>query len=409
MDGPRSPTSLVTAQLKSRRWKIVSFCSCADIQQRSNERMVVLLETRSTALHGFEKLFFLDGMKPFKNSRIYGSAVFPQTRPSFFHGVEKWFRLIVSQPCRNIQVCGWATLPNIPCHRPAFFAALKTDFVLMWCRLSTLFKWTDGRAPPNTAQLISRCWRLFLSGRYESFQKHSNLWLGCAPPNTAQFLSQCWRTIWSRCKTFKLMAGPRSQTSPVTAQLISRRWKIVSFWRCADFQQRSNELMVMLPLTRSRAFHGVENFPHQDGTKRFKNIWTYGWAVLPQTPPSFVHGVEKFFRVDVTQPFKHIQVDGWAALFNVPCHGPAEFPALKNRFVLMLCRPSTTFKWTDVCARAFPQTRSRAFPGVEKLFRLDSMKLLKNIRTYGWAVLPQTRPSSVHGVEVFICMDVLQP
>ena len=29
--------------------------------------------------------------------------------------------------------------------------------------------------------------------------------------------------VMQACKTFKLMAGPRSPTSPVTAQLISRR------------------------------------------------------------------------------------------------------------------------------------------------------------------------------------------
>ena len=161
--------------------------------------MVVLPQTRSNAFHRFKEPFLLVGIKFFKDIQTCGWAVFPQTRPSSFHGVEERFRLDVMQPCKNIQVHGWAVLPNIPCHGPAHFAALKNRFVLMLCKLSTTFKWTAGRAPPNTIQLISRCWRLFLSGWYEAFQKQSNWWLGCAPPNTAQFVSRCWRTISSGC------------------------------------------------------------------------------------------------------------------------------------------------------------------------------------------------------------------
>ena len=148
------------------------------------------------------------------------------------------------QPGKNIQVYGWAALPNIPCHCLAYFAALKKRIVLMLCRLSTTFKWTDVRAPQ----------------------------------------------------------------------------------------------------TQSRSFHGVEEPFRLDGKKFFKNIRTYGWAVLPRTRPSSFHEVESFFRLAVLQPCKTIQVDGWAALLNIPCHGPAQFAALKNHFVLMLWRLSTTFK-----------------------------------------------------------------
>ena len=90
--------------------------------------------------------------------------------------------------------------------------------------------------------------------------------------------------VWMWCshvKTFKFMAGPHFPTSSVTAQLILRRWKIVSLWCCADIQQRSNERLLLLPQTRFSSFHGVENFSHLDGTKLFKNTRTYGWAVLP--------------------------------------------------------------------------------------------------------------------------------
>ena len=159
------------------------------------------------------------------------------------------------QPFKNIQVDGWAALPNIPCHGPAHFTAVNIGMVLMLCRLSTTFKWTAGRAPPNTVQLNSRCWVNFLSGWLEAFQKHSKSRLGRAPPNTAQFLSRC-------CKTF--------------------------------------------------------------------------------------------FVSMLCSHFKNIQVDGWAALSNIPCHGPAHFTAVNMGIVLMLCRLSTTFKWT--AGRAPPNT-----------------------------------------------------
>ena len=215
--------------------------------------------------------------------------------------------------------------------------------------------------------------------------------------------------VWmfcSRLNTFKFMAGPRSQTSHVTAQLRSRRWRIVSFWFYGDIQQRSNERMFVLPQTRSRAFHGVEELFRLDGMKLFKNSRIYGWAVFPQTRPSSFHGVEEFILMDVMQPCKNIQVDGWAALPNILCPGPAHFAALKNHFVLMLCRHSTTFKWTD--GRALPNT-AQPISRCWKPSHLDGMKRFKIIRTYGWVVLPQTRFNSFHGVEESICMDVLQP
>ena len=150
--------------------------------------------------------------------------------------------------------------------------------------------------------------------------------------------------LHSHVKTFKLMAGPRSQTSFVTAQLILRRWRIVSFWCCADLQQRSNERMVVFPQTRSSFFHGVKDFFLLDGMKLFKNTRTYGWTVFLQTRPSSFDGVEELFRLDVMKPCKNIQIHGWAAPSNIPCHGPAYFAALRNRFGLMLSKLSTTFK-----------------------------------------------------------------
>ena len=183
--------------------------------------------------------------------------------------------------------------------------------------------------------------------------------MGPAPPNTAQFFSQCWRTFFvqvlcSHSKTFKFMAGSRSPTSLVTAQLISRRWRMFSSWCCADCQKRLIQRLVVLPLTRFSSFHGIKAFSCLDGMKLFRNNQIYGWAVLPQTRPSSFHGVEELFCLDILQPLKTIQAYGWAALPNIPCHGSARFAALKNPFVKMLCRLSTTFKST--AGRAPPNT-----------------------------------------------------
>ena len=160
----RSPTSPVTAQFISRRRIFFSFWCDADFQQRSNKRLVVLPKTRFSSIHGVESTFRPDGVKLFKNIRILGWVVLPQTRSKSVHSVEKLFRLSVMQPIKNIQVGGWAALPNIPCHGPAHFTALNKVFFLMLCRLSTAFKWTAGRAPPNTVQLKSRFWVNFSSG-----------------------------------------------------------------------------------------------------------------------------------------------------------------------------------------------------------------------------------------------------
>ena len=149
-------------------------------------------QTRSSSFYGVETIFRLDGMKFFKNIQSSGWAVLPQTRPSFCSRCWKFFfRSDVMQPLQKIQVYGWATLPNIPCHGPAHFAALKILFVVTLWTLTTTFKWTAGRAPPNRIQLISLCSTNFSSRWYGAFHKQSSLWLGRAPPNTTQFLSPC--------------------------------------------------------------------------------------------------------------------------------------------------------------------------------------------------------------------------
>ena len=453
MAGPLSPTSLVTAQLISRRWRVFSFWRYADCQQRSIHWLVVLPQTRSSSFHGVQAFFRLEGGNFFKNTRNYGLVVLPQTRPSSFHGVEKPFRLDVMQPLKINQVYGWVALPNIPCHGPAYFAALKSFFVVMSCRLLTTFKkWfivfpqtrsssfqgvkafscLDGMKLYKNIQIYG--WVVLPQTRPSSFhgiernfcldvmqphKNHSSLWLGRSPqhllsqpssfrgvegffrrdvlhifnnvqingwscypkhgPTHFTVLSQffVWM-IWSFSKTFKNLVGPcspkhgpvpftvlknffpwmwcsqinnfiisfglRSPTSPVTAELISRRWKVFSSWCYEKRQQCSVERLVVLPQTRSSPFHGVKQTFCLDSIKLSKNIQSHGWAVLFQARPRNFYGVEKLFSLNVMQPDKNYQVYGWAALPNIFCHGPAHFAALKNHFVLTLCRLSNTFK-----------------------------------------------------------------
>ena len=176
----------------------------------------------------------------------------------------------------------------------------------------------------------------------------------------------------------------RSPSSLVTAQLISRSWRVFLFECYADYQQRLNERLVVLPQTRSSSNHVVESTFCPDGVKLFKNIRNSAWVVFPQTRSNSIHGVEKPIRLSVMQPFKIIQVDGWAALPNIPCHGPVHFTALNNVFFLMLCRLSTTFKWT--VGRASLK-RSSSIHAVKSTFHPDGVKLFKNIQILGWALL----------------------
>ena len=292
MVGLRSPTFHVTAHFISRQWKVFSWWCYADFQQRSNQRLVVLLQTPSSSFHGVKTFSRPDTMKFFKKNHSFDWAVLTQTRTNSFHGVQELFCVDHLQPFKTIQVCGWAALPNIPCHAPAHFAALKNHFVLIMCIFSTTFNWTASRAPANTIQPISRCWNIFSFEWLEAFKLPTNLCLSCALPNTAQFLSRCWTTffVWMLCshlKPFKFMAGPRSPTSPVTAQLILRRWRVISFWCYADCQQRSKERLVVLPQTRSSSFHGGKQISSLDGMKLFKNIRVLWLGRVPPNTAQF--------------------------------------------------------------------------------------------------------------------------
>ena len=167
----------------------------------------------------------------------------------------------------------WSCFPK---HGPVFFTVLKHFLVWMVWSFS------------KTIRLMPGDW---------SF-KHG--------PVSFTLLKNFFRLdVMQPFKPFKFMAGPRSPTSPVTAQLILQGSGVISFWCHADCQQRSNQRLVVLPQTRSSSFHGVKHLSRLGGMRLFKNIRFYGWAVLPQTRPSSFHGVDKPFRLDVMQPFKN--------------------------------------------------------------------------------------------------------
>ena len=378
MAGPRSPTSSVTAQLNSRRWRIVSFWCCADIQHCSNERMVVLLQTRSRSIHGVDDYFYRVGMKLVKNIRTYGLVVLPQTRPSSFHGVQKPFRLNIK---RSSLWLGRA--PQQPLSRPSSFRGVEESFRFDVMQTFNNVQMNGCLCSPKHGPMHFTVLKNLFVWMVWNFSKTFELMARLCSPKHGPVLFTVFKTlfVWMLCshvKTFKFMAGPRSRTSSVTAQLISRRWKIVSFWCYADIQQRSKERLFVLPETRSKAFHGVEEPFLLDGMKLFKNIRTYGWAVFSQTRPSSVHGVdgiyfyayfaamqkhsslwlgrapqhplsrpssfrgfEESFRFDFMQTFNNVQMIGRLCS---PKRGPGHFTVLTNLFIWMVWNFSKTFK-----------------------------------------------------------------
>ena len=282
-----------------------------------------------------------------------------ETRSSFFHGVEKPFRLDVMRPFKNIQVGGWAALPNIFCHGPALFAAINIFF--FWCcadfqqrsneRLlvlpqtrSSSFHDVESTFRPDGMKLFKNIqnldWIVLPQTRPSSyhgveeifgldvmqpFPKHSSWCLGCGPQHPL-----------SRPSSFR---GVKHH---------------FFFWCYAEFQQCSNERLVVLPQTRSSSFYRVKSTFRPDGVKFFKNIQNFDWIVLPQTRPCSFHGVEESFRLDVMQPFRKHSSWWLGRASQHPLSRPSLFRGVKHPFVLMLCRFSTTFKWT--AGRVAPNT-----------------------------------------------------
>ena len=199
------------------------------------------------------------------------------------------------------------------------------------------------------------------------------------------------------------MVGPRSQTSPVTAQLISRRWGVFRFMQIVN------------------------------------NVQIENGSCSPKHDPAHFTVLKIVFVWMVWSFSKTFD------LMAGPCspkHGPVPSTLLKNLFVWMLCTRLKPFKFmagpcsptSSVTAQlisrrwsiflkwcyagcqqrsieqlvVFPQTRFSSFHGVEAFVRLDRMKLFKYHQISGWAVFISARPSAFHGVKDPFRLDNLQ-
>ena len=163
----------------------------------------------------------------------------------------------------------------------------------------------------------------------------------------------------------------------------------------------------MLPQTRSSSTHAVESTCRVEGVKLFKNNQILGWVVLPQTRPISVHGVEEPFRLDVLQPVqKH---SSWW-LGRAPQHSlsrPSLFRGVKPCFrfdVMQICNSVQVNGWSWS-----PKHGPAQITLLSQLIVRMAWSFFKNIQNLGWVVLPQTRPSSIHGVEEPFRLDVMQP
>ena len=155
---------------------------------------VVLPQTRPSSFHGVEEPFRLDVMQPFQKHSSWWlgrASQHPLSRPSSFYGGKLGYRFDVMQTFNNVQMNGWSCSPK---HGPAHITVLSQLFLRMAWSFSKTFKsFAESCSPKHGPVLLTVLKKLFV-------------WVLC-----------------SHLKTFKLMAGPRSPTSPVTAQLILRR------------------------------------------------------------------------------------------------------------------------------------------------------------------------------------------
>ena len=140
-----------------------------------------------------KNLFVCKICSHFENIQADGCAApqHPLSRPSSICGVEESFQLDVMQTINSVQmnVCSCS-----PKHRPAQLTVLSQLFVRMaWSFSKTLEILAKSCSPKHDPNLFTVLKTFFV-------------WVLC-----------------SHLKTFKLMAGPRSPTSPITAQLYLRR------------------------------------------------------------------------------------------------------------------------------------------------------------------------------------------
>ena len=408
---------------------IFLFWCYADFQQRSNERLVVLppntvqfiLRCWVNFSSGWHEAFykhskFWMGRAPPNTVQFYSQcwktfssecyAAFqklsswwlgraPQhslSRPSSFHGLKQSFLLDVMQTFNSAQMNGWSCSPK---HDPAHITVLSQLFVRMAWRFSKTFKFQAGSCSPKHGRVPFTVLKNFF--------------------------------VWIICNLFKNIQSDgwaALPNIPCHGPNYFAALTYVFFWCYADFQQRSNERLVVLPQTRSSSNHAVESTFRPDGVKLFKNIPILSWVVLPQTRPSSFHGVEELFRLDVMQFFRkhsswwlgrapqhplsrpnsfrgvddsfcfdvvpifnNVQMNGWSCS---PKHGPAQFTVLSQLFVRMAWNFSKSVK--NLAGSCFFKHGPILFTVLQNLF--DWM-LCSHLKTFKLIARPRSPTSPV--------------
>ena len=216
-------------------------------------------------------------MQPFQKLSSWWLGRAPQhplSRPSSFHGGKHGYRFDVMQTFNNVQMNGWSCSPK---HGPAHITVLSQLFVRMAWMSSITFKFWTGSCSPKQSPVPFTVLKNFF------------IWMLCSLFENIQV--DGWAAL---------------PNIPCHGPVHFAALNMFLFWCYADFQQRSNKRLVVLPQTRFSSYHGVESTFRRDGSKLFKNIPNLGWVVLPQTRPSSFHGVAKPFCFDVMQPFQKL-------------------------------------------------------------------------------------------------------
>ena len=229
------------------------------------------------------------------------------------------------QTFNNVQKNSWSCSPK---HGPAQITVLSQLFVRIAWSFSKTFKSLAGSCYPKHGPVLFTMLRNFF--------------------------------VWMLCNHFENIqvdGWAALPNIPCHGPAHFAALNIFFFWCCADFQQRSNEWLVVLPQTRSSSIHGVESTFRPDGRKLFKNIRNFAWIVLPQTRPISIHGVTEPFGLSVMQPFqKHSS-------------------------------------WWLVRAPQHPLSRPSSFRGVKHEYRFDVMQTFNNVQMNGWSCSPKHGPA----------------
>ena len=263
MVGPCSPN---TAHFYSRCWRTFSCGDYAAIKKLSKLWLGCAPQhplSRPSWFCGVENSFRFDVMQTFNNVQVNGWWFSSKHGSAHFTLLKKCFMWMVWKFSKTFELIAG---PCSPKHGPVVFTVLKKTFVWLLCGEIKTFKFMSGlrsRTTLVTAQLIPRRWGIDSSWCYADFQQRQTNGWSCSPKHGPTqftllkyfFVWMVWSFlktfelkvgscaskhdpvlitvlknffVWMLCshlKTFKFMAGLRSPTSPITAQLIPRRWK----------------------------------------------------------------------------------------------------------------------------------------------------------------------------------------